>query len=450
MDTGRQILLQLILIALNAFFAAAEIAILSLNEGKLERAAKDGDKKAAKMVKMVAEPERFLSTIQIGITLAGFLGSAFAADNFSERLTDFFIGTFNLPQSSFNTVDTVSVVIITLILSFFTLVFGELVPKRIAMKKSEKLARAVSGVINALTAVFRPIVWLTSVSTNGVLRLLGMNPHDKEEAVSEDEIRLMIDIGEEKGTIEPAEKEMIDNIFEFNNSSAGEIMVHRTDMTVLWYDSTNEEILDTIMSSGYSRFPVAGESTDDIKGILLTRAYLLNQREKQPKPLSELLTAAYFIPESVRCDRLFRDMQSKNIHLAIVIDEFGGTAGLVTMEDLLEEIVGSIYDESDREIDPAIIKTGENSWRVPGTATIYDLEAATGISFDADGDGEPDFDTVGGLVFSCLTQIPEDGATPEVETHGLHIKVTSIRERRVEWANVTLLPPEPAEKEEKS
>ncbi|MDD4774136.1 MAG: hemolysin family protein [Eubacteriales bacterium] len=436
MDIFQQLLLQVVLILVNAFFAASEIAVISLNEGKLERQAKDGDKKAQHMLKMVTQPEEFLSTIQIGITLAGFLASAFAAEDFSGRLAGWLINTVGLTAIPVKTIETISIILITIILSFFMLLFGELVPKRIAMKKSEQLARAVSGIIRFFSIILHPMVWFMSAATNGVLRLIGINPDEKTESVSEDEIRLMIDIGEEKGTIESTEREMIDNIFEFNNSSAADIMIHRTGMVVIWEDDTEEDIIKAIHESGFSRFPVCSEDIDNIIGILRVREYLLNRQKENPEPLRDILAPVYFVPETVRADVLFRDMQEKKIHLAVVVDEYGGTSGMITMEDLLEEIVGNIYDESDTGSEPEITELAENEWRISGAASLEEIEDALDIEFDED---EDDFGTLGGLIFSCLTQIPENGTQPEVETHGLKIRVENITDHRVIWARVTKL-----------
>ncbi len=342
-----QLLLQVVLIALNAFFASTEIAVISLNANKIRRLAEEGDKKAKQMLKMVETPAGFLSTIQIGITLAGFLGSAFAADNFASKLTDWMVSVQGFTAVSPDTLNTIAVIIITLILSYFTLVFGELVPKRIAMQRPEKVARASASVITVLSVVMKPIIWLLSVSTNGILRLLRMNPNQKEDEVTEEEIRLMVDIGEEKGAIEPTEKEMIENIFEFNNTTARDVMTHRTDVIAIQRDETEEDILQLIQESGLSRFPVYDEDIDDIIGILNTRAYLLNLRSDAPKSLERLLRPAHCVPESVHTDVLFRSMQKSKDHIAVVVDEYGGTSGIVTMEDLLEEIVGNIYDEYD-------------------------------------------------------------------------------------------------------
>ena len=441
-----QLLLQLILILVNAYFAATEIAVISLNENVLRREAEEGDKKAAKLLKIMEAPTRFLSTIQIGITLAGFLGSAFAADNFAGRIRDWAVLKWQLDAATAAAVNTLAVILITIILSFFTLVLGELVPKRLAMQKTEEVARFTCGVVSFLSAVMRPLIWLLTVSTNGVLRLLHIDPNAEEDEVSEEEIRMMMDIGEEKGAIESGEKEMIDNIFEFNNMTAEEVMIHRTDVVMLWAQDSDEEIIRTIRETGLTRFPVYEEDADDVIGILNTRTYLLNAREAQPKPLRELLTPAYFVPESVRTDALFRDMQAKKIHMAIVVDEYGGTSGIITMEDLLEEIVGNIYDEFDPQDEQEIVPLGENLWRIAGSADLEEVAEALGVELPED----EEYDTLGGLVFAQLAVIPEDGSHPEVDVCGLHIRVEELNDRRVEWATVSRLeiPPQEEEKAE--
>ena len=436
-----QLFLQVILIAINAYFAATEIAVLSLNEGFIRKQAEGGDRKAAKLLRIIEVPTAFLSTIQIGITLAGFLGSAFAADNLSEPLTQWVISVFDLTGPAVGTVHTLSVIVVTVILSFFTLVFGELVPKRVAMKKSEEVARFSCGVVSLLAAVMQPLIWLLTVSTNGILWLFRINPNEDDDEVSEEGLRMLIDLSEEKGAIETEEKEMIENIFEFNNMTAEDVMVHRTDMEMLWVEDTQEEIEKTIEESGLSRFPVYEEDADDIIGILSTREWLINARKPQPKPLRELLRPPYFVPQSVRTDLLFRDMQSKKTHMAIVVDEYGGTAGLVTMEDLLEEIVGNIYDEFDPQEDQEIISLGENRWRVAGSADLEELFETLGMEMPEEEESE----TLGGLVYAQLSVIPEDGSHPEVDIYGLHIRVEELSERRVEWATVTRTAPAPAE-----
>lgn len=430
-----QLLLQVVLILVNAFFAATEIAVISLNENVLRHQAEDGDKKAAKLLKIVETPTRFLSTIQIGITLAGFLGSAFAADNFAGRIRDWAVASYQLDAGAAAAVNTLSVILITIILSFFTLVFGELVPKRIAMQKTDKVARMACGVVSVLAAFMRPIIWLLTVSTNGMLRLLHIDPNAEDDEVSEEEIRMMVDIGEEKGAIESGEKEMIENIFEFNNMTAEDVMIHRTDVVMLWAEDTDEEIVRTIEETGLTRFPVYEEDADDVVGVLNTRTYLLNARLERPRPLRELLTPAYFVPESVRTDVLFRDMQAKKIHMAVVVDEYGGTSGIITMEDLLEEIVGNIYDEFDPQEDQEIVQLEANLWRVAGSADLEEVAEALDMELPED----EECDTLGGLVFAQLSVIPEDGSHPAVDIYGLHIEVEELTDRRVEWALVSKL-----------
>ena len=437
------ILLLVILIFINAFFAAAEIAVISLSEAKLRKQAEEGDKKAKKLLKLMGNPDKFLSAIQIAITLAGFLSSAFAADIFSDPLTRWLIDDLGVNMSP-SALNSLMVIVITVILSYFSLVLGELVPKRLAMKKTEGVARATVGTVTAVARLFRPIVWFLSKSTNGVLRLMGIDPKADEEEVSEDEIRMMVDLGEETGAIETAEAEMIENIFEFNNTTAEDVMVHRTDMVMVWVDDTHEDIIRTIRESGMSRFPVYEEDADDIIGILNTRNFLLNAQNAHPKPLRDLLRPAYFVPEAVRTDVLFRDMQSKKVHLAVVVDEYGGTSGLVTMEDLLEEIVGNIYDEFDPLEEKDIEKLEDNLWRVAGSCDPELLAEALEVEFPEDMDS----DTVGGLVYSQLTAIPADGSHPEVDVCGLHIKVQEITDRRVEWVLISKNAPAPQETED--
>ncbi len=426
------LLLQFVLILINAFFAATEIAVITLNENKLKRQADSGDKKAGYMLHMVQSPSQFLSTIQIGITLAGFLASAFAANNFAGALADVLTG-WGVTFLSRSALENLCVILITLILSYFTLVFGELAPKRIAMQYSYKVARYASGVIRLLATFMKPVVWLLSTSTNLVLRLFGINTENSAEEVTEEGIRMMVDIGEEKGVIEAEEAELIENIFEFNNQTAEEVMVHRTDVSALSIADTDEDILNTIRETGFSRFPVYDEDIDDIVGTLNTRDYLLNAQDAQPKPLRELVRPAYFVPETVHADALFRDMQKRKTHIAVVVDEYGGTSGIVTMEDLLEQIVGDIYDEFDPQQEQEVTQIGENLWRVSGSVDLETLSDALDVDLPLD----EEYDTLGGLVYGQMTAIPEEGTTPEVEAFGLHIQIEKIEGRRVETAIIS-------------
>ena len=435
-----QILLQLILIMVNAFFACAEIAVVSLNEKKMEKLADEGDKKAAKIIGMLKSPEKFLSTIQISITLAGFLGSAFAADNFAGMLSRWVYEDLGFTAIGAATLNTLAIIVVTLLLSYVTLVLGELVPKRIAMKKPDQVAKSVIGIISFAARIARPVVWLLSISTNAVLRLLRIDPKEEADEVTEEEIRLMVDAGEEDGNIEAAEKEMIENIFEFNNTTAADVMVHRTEMTAIDVEVTNEELLRIIDETGFSRFPVYEEEIDNIIGILNIRKFLMSLCSDEPKSIRDLIYEPYFVPESVRADVLFRDMQAKKSHMAVVLDEYGGTAGLITMEDLLEQIVGNIYDETDEELEEMDIeKLSDNLWRIQGVALLVAVEEELDVNFTSEDD---EYSTMSGLIFSRFTTIPADGETPELTIDRLHIQVEEITEHRVVSALVELLPEE--------
>ena len=357
-----QLLLQLILILLNAFFAATEIAVISLNEKKVKARAEDGDKKAKKMLEMIEEPTRFLSTIQIGITLAGFLGSAFAADNFAERLSGFIVKTFDVSASQIGLINTVSVILITLLLSFFTLVLGELVPKRMAMKNKEKLAEAVCNSISGLAWTLKPIIWLLTISTNGILRLFGIDPGEKEEPVSEEDIVLMLDVGADEGSLDQNDIEYIKNVFKLDGMTAEEVMTPRREIVMISKEATSDEIIAVIENEGYSRIPVYSENTDNIVGVLHSREYLLKYARPDFK-LEDVMLPPTFVPAAAHLDVLFKDMQKEHKHIVVIINEYGETAGIVTMEDILEEIVGEIWDERDEAVED-FAKLDDNTYRV--------------------------------------------------------------------------------------
>lgn len=397
----KQILLQIILIALNAFFAATEIAVISLNEKKVRALAEDGNKKAVKMLKIIEEPTQFLSTIQIGITLAGFLGSAFAADNFAEVLSAAISKAFNLSADNTKIINTVAVVLVTLILSYFTLIFGELVPKRIAMKHKEKLANSVCGIISFLAAVLKPIIWFLTISTNAVLRLVGIDPHEKEEPVSEEDIVLMLDAGADEGSLDHDDIEYIKNVFKLDKMTAEDVMTPRKSVISISYDASDTEILEIIEEESYSRIPVYEDNPDKIIGILHACDYLLKRNEKN-FDLKSILHTPVFVPETVSLDVLFKDMQTDHNHLAVVVNEYGETSGIVTMEDILEEIVGEIWDERDEEIDE-FKKIGDNTYKVLCTASLEDFREY----FKLEDEEELDVSTVNGWITEITGIIPE-------------------------------------------
>ena len=427
---GRWIFVECIFVFLAVFCSLAGSAVRECSESKLARASEDGDKKAARLLPVVQEPDDFCAALRVGTVGFGF----FAVSNPLTRQLVHKLAQL-LPEGVWRSVAAAASWIVLVLLAIALCDFA---PERYAWHRPEKAARGTFGFALLLSRLLHPIaaalLWLAGL----VLRLFGVNPKAQLEEVSEDEIRLMVENGEESGAIQSGEKELIENI------TAEEIMVHRTDMTVLWLEDTGEEILKTIRESGLSRFPMCGEDMDDIIGILSTRDYLLNAQQAEPRPVQELLRPAHFVPESVKADVLFRDMQQKKVHMAIVVDEYGGTSGLVTMEDLLEQLVGEIYDEFDSEEEQEISKVGENLWRIAGSAELEDVAEALDLPLPEEDDDE--YETLGGLVFSRLSVIPQDGSHPEVEALGMHIKVQEIRNHRVEWTLVSRLPqPEPEE-----
>lgn len=433
-----QILLQIVLILINGFFAGTEMAVVSLNTTKLHKLEEDGNKYAAKLLNLVADSSGFLSTIQIGITLAGYLGSALAAENFSGYLVDWLYNGLGFTVLSPTALSVIAIVLITIILAYFTLVFGELVPKRIALQKSFEWAKAAYGVVSAIAFVMKPVIRFLAFSTNLVLRIMHLKVETVDENVTEEEIRMMVDIGEEKGNIDVNEKEWIQNIFDFDDVSVRRVMTQRTDVIAISLEDDKEEILHTIEESGLSRYPVYDEDLDDVVGILYARDFLLAAGKGEEIRLKELLRPAYFVPESIHADTLFADMQKKKIHIAVIIDEYGAMEGIVTMEDLVEEIVGNIYDEFDPEEEPEIVKLEDNLWKVTGNTTIDDLAEELDVEPDME---DEDYDTVGGLIISLLQAIPEDGVGFEVEGFGLHIRVQAedIKDRRIEKAYISKL-----------
>ena len=427
--------LQVILISLNAVFACAEIAVISMNDNKMVKLAVAGDKRALRLVRLTSQPARFLATIQVAITLSGFLGSAFAADNFSGKLVGWLVGLgVSIP---IKTLDTIAVVLITIILSYFTLVFGELVPKRIAMRKAEPLALGMSAFIDFIAKIFAPVVWVLTASTNVILRLFGIDPNAENNDASEEEIRMMVDMSSEKGTIDREEKEFIQNVFEFDDLTAGEIATHRTEISLLWMDESMEQWEQTIHDSRHSLYPVCNETVDDVVGILNAKDYFRLHDKTRENVIELTVKPAYFVPESVKADVLFRNMKFSHNRLAVVLDEYGGISGIVTMNDLVEQLVGEFDDDADNLEDmPDIERIDSKTWKIHGSALLEDVSETLGISLPCD-----EFDTFGGLVFGALGVIPEDGSNFEIETVGLVIKVIEISDHLVKKAIVCLEEP---------
>lgn len=418
-----QILILILLTGLNAFFAASEIAFISLNDAKIEKQAKEGNKKAKQIQKMLNTPSKFLATIQIGITLAGFLSSAFASEAFAANLA--VILNNWIPSISVQVWGTISIILITIVLSFFTLVFGELVPKRLAMKNYEKIAFGSIGVIRGISIVTAPFVkFLTSV-TNTISKLFGVSETD-EETVTEEEIKMMIDQGEEKGTIEEEEKELINNVFEFNDITVSEIMTHRTDIFALDINTSAEELLEEISKEDYkhSRIPIYDETIDEIKGILYIKDIIKNIHKKTFK-IKSVMKEAYFVPQNKLINELFKELQKNKKQMAIIVDEYGGTAGLITMEDILEELVGDIYDEYD-EIEEEYEKIDENTYMLSGSMTIYDVNKLLKSKIP-----EGDYDTISGFLQDKMGRIPDDEENPIIETKEVTFKIEEYEDKRI-------------------
>jgi putative hemolysin len=431
MDEGSNLLLQIIfltfLIFTNAFFAASEIAIISLNDNKIKKMADEGNKRAKYIVKFTKEPSKFFATIQVGVTISGLLASAVAAESFAGRVTNILI-SWGLNIISQDMLRAIILIVITVILSYFTLVFGELVPKRLAMQNPEFFSMASIGLLNFVGKIARPFVNLLTLSTNIIIKIFGADPNANADNVTEEEIRMMVDLGEEKGTIECTEKEMIENVFDFNNTTVSEAMTHRKDIVAIAKDATLEDIIDMVEKEKFTRFPVYEEDIDNIIGMIHAKDLIryITNKEKKPFDIKDILRQIYFVPESKKTDDTFRELQKNKIYMAVVIDEYGGTAGIVSVEDLMEEIVGNIFDEYDNEEENEFEVIDENTQIVAGTVSLF----AIARRFDKKLPVE-DYDTLGGFIMGHLGIVPEDNERPEFEFNGLLFKVEAVEEKRI-------------------
>ena len=433
-----KIVLLLVLILINAFFAMSEIAIISLNDAKLEKQAQEGNKKAKKLLKLTSNPSKFLSTIQIGVTLAGFLSSASASQSFVEMLSGALSSVADAINIPMSVVEGFSLVVITLITSYFSLVLGELVPKRVAMYNPEKISFRIAGILTFVAAVTKPFVKVLSLSVNAILRLIGIDPNSEPEEVTEEEIRMMVDVGGEKGVIEDTQKEMINNIFEFDDIDAGDIMTHRTDVQAVEINDPIQDVVEIAEKEGYSRIPVYEESLDKIIGIVYIKdliGYIGSSVPKQEN-LRKIMREPYFVPESMKCGMLFQEMTARRVQMAVVVDEYGGTAGIVTLEDLLESIVGNIQDEYDNEEEDFSV-IDETTFTVDGTTPIDEVNEHVGVNLPED-----EYDTIGGFVISLLGYLPNDGEMNELDYENLHFTILNLEDKRIGKLKVEILPEE--------
>ena len=439
-DSIGRIILDLVIvfifIFINAFFSAAEMAVISLNDAKIKKQAEDGDKKSKRVLRFIENPASFLATIQVGVTLAGFLASAFAANRFTGRLTAWLD-----PDGKYSFLGTVCTVIVTLILSYFSLVLGELVPKRIAQNNAEKLAFRSSSIVRTFGTIMKPFVRFLTISTNAVLRLLHIDPEVKETNVTEEEIRMLVDVGSEEGSIEDSEKQMIQNIFEFNDKDVAEIMTHRKQVVALPIDSTYEEVMDVATNEKYTRIPVYKETIDEIVGILHIKDLLGVSNEDGGFSLEKIMRPPLFVHETKKISDLFHEMKKGKMQLAVIVDEYGGTMGIATIEDMLEEIVGNITDEFDEE-EQELLKMNDGGFLVRGDMTLSDLEEAIGVDLVSE-----DYDTIAGLTLSLLDRVPDHGETPEVQYKNLKIKVIQVEENWISKLLLHVIPEEPDEEE---
>ena len=438
-----QIVILFALIFVNAFFAMSEMAVVTLNDNKIDKMAEQGNKKAKQIKKLTENTSSFLSTIQIGVTLAGFLTSATAAQSFAVILTDAIAKTPVVNVIPLGVVSGFSTVVITLVMSYFSLVLGELVPKKVAMSNPEKMAFMAAPVLVFVAKVTNPIVRFLSFSTNAVLRLMGIDPRADEEVVTEEEIRMMVDVGGEKGVIEDTQIEMINNIFEFDDIDVADIMTHRTDMVCIDGNEPLTEAVKLSIENGFSRIPVYEEDPDDIVGIVYIKDFLQYVGSDLPKTktVKDMMRPAYYVPETKRCGELFKEMTEKRMQMAVVVDEYGGTAGIVTLEDVLESIVGNIQDEYDQE-DEEISIIDETTFEVDGITDIEEVEEHTGKKFP-----EGDYDTIGGYVISVLGFLPQDGEMNEVFFENVKLTVLNVEERRIGKVKVEILPEQKKEEE---
>ena len=429
------VLLQIFLIALNAIFAGTEIAVISVNETKLEKEVERGNKRAKWLLKMTQNSSGFLATIQVAITLSGFLGAAFASDSFAAVLSGALkrIG-IGLSDSVLN---TISVVLVTLVISYFSIVFGEMVPKRIAMKNAERFSLTMAGPITVIAKLFAPLVWLLTKSTNGILRLCGIDPESDEEIVTEEDLLLMADAGRKKGTIDDSENDMIRNVFAFDDLTVGEICTHRKEVSILWMDETVAEWEQTIHESRHSVYPVCGDSVDQIIGVLNAKDFFrLNCRDKKAV-MEHAVHTPYFVHENLKADQLFSKMKRHEDHFAVVLDEYGGMCGIITVTDLVEQLVGDFDDDEMLRQEPEIERLDSRCWKVRGSCSLHDVSRALEYAFP-----EEEYETFSGFLIGSLGEIPKDGTKLKMQVGPFQVRILDVCQHRIEKAIVHLMEPE--------
>lgn len=427
------VIIQVVLIFLNAVFASAEIAVISTNANKLKKLKEEGNKKAAILLSLSEQPAKFLSTIQVAITLAGLLGSAFAADNFAKPLVDLILST-GLKISE-DVLHTICVIVITLILSYFNIVLGELVPKRLAMKNAEKTALGMSRMLKTVSVIFAPLVWLLTVSTNLLLRLFGVKAGEDEEIVTQDEILLMAEAGKKTGTIDNDENQLIRNVFEFKENTAGEACTHRKDADILYMKDSDEVWEKIIHDTKHTYYPICGERVDDVIGILNTKSYYRLDDKSRKNIMKKAVDKAVFVPESMTANTLFSKMKSTREFIAVVVDEYGGMRGIITLHDLVELFVGDLTEKGEEE-DYKIEKLSDDEYLISGLAPMDEVVEAIGLKIDEKEVDE--YDVFSGYVCNILGEVPLDGTTASGENEYIQVDVLKVDQHRIEKVKVKL------------
>lgn len=428
----QSIILLIILIIMNAIFASAEIAVISTNETRLRKMAEEGSKKAKRLMFLLEQPARFLATIQVAITFAGLLQSAFAAESFAGPLVELLMSTgIVVPEKILK---SVCIVIITIVLGYFNLVFGELVPKRVAMKKSESMALAMSGLLYFVAKAFAAIVGLLTVSTNLVIRIMGMNPEEEEDPVTEEEIRMMLAEGNKKGTIETEENEMIQNVFDFNDISVEEICTHRKEVILLFAEDSSEKWENRINETRHTYYPVCGRDKDDIIGILNTKDYFRLLDKSKENIMENVMEPALFIPESMKVNVLFRKMKEARTYFAVIIDEYGGLSGIITVHDIIEALVGELEEKEDVEKPKDIEWIADNTWKIQGCADLDEVAEALGCEMPVD-----IYDTFSGYVCGMIGRVPDEGESFRWENDGIRIQVRDVQDHIIQETVVHII-----------
>ncbi len=434
------IILQIVLIALNAVFASAEIAVISMNEIKIQKASEDGDKRAGKILRLTEQPARFLATIQVAITMAGLLGSAFAAENFADVLVQAVVSTgIGISEA---TLKPIAIFLITMILAYFNLVFGELVPKRIAMKKSDQMALGMAGMLSFVSKLFAPLVWLLTVSTNGILHLLGMKAEDEEEQVSEEEIQMLLEKGSASGVIDEENKEIISNVFDLDDLSAEEVCTHRRDVVSLDMEDSMEEWERIIQENRHTYYPVY-ENMEDVVGILDTRDYFRLKDRSREIVMKEAVKQPVFIPETMKVNVIFQNMKESRNYFTVVLDEYGGISGILTIHDVIEALVGDLNEKGEETV-TEIEKIDDKTWKIYGQAELEDVAEELNLELPTE-----KYHTYSGYIFSLLGTIPKDGSTFTVTEDKFTIRVLGVKNHRIGETRLTLKD-EPKEQEEET